>query len=213
VSSGSYSSTSAVIVAGGVSKRFGRDKALVKLAGKPLISYIVERVINVVDDVIVVVNSEPQKKKIADVINGKAQVLVDYANVQTPLAGAITGFEASRTEYALLLACDTPFLSIEILGLLLELSVNRSAVIPRWPNGNIEPLHASYLTSVAAKAAKNAIETARYDMRGMVDNLRNVRYVSTMVLQQLDPKLMTFFNVNSPNDLNRAEISVRHQAY
>ena len=204
---------SAIVVAGGVSKRFGQDKGLVKLADKPLVSYVVDKAISVVDDVMVVVNSETQKKKIAEVISEKARIMVDQADVQTPLAGALTGFEAAQTEYAILLACDTPFLSPEILSLLLEVSANRSAAIPRWPNGNIEPLHASYHASTAAKAAKTATENGRFDMRAMVDNMRSVRYISTMVLRQLDPKLTTFFNINSPNDLRQAEAIIKHHVY
>jgi molybdopterin-guanine dinucleotide biosynthesis protein A len=203
----------AIVVAGGVSKRFGQDKALVKLANKPLVSYVVDKAISVVDDVTVVVNSETQKKKIAEVINEKARIMVDQADVQTPLAGALTGFEAAPAKYAILLACDTPFLAPEILSLLLEVSANRSAAIPRWPNGNIEPLHASYHAPTAAKAAKTAIENGKFDMRAMVDNMRNVRYISTMVLRQLDPKLTTFFNINSPNDLRQAEAMVKHHVY
>jgi molybdopterin-guanine dinucleotide biosynthesis protein A len=204
---------SAIVVAGGVSKRFGQDKALVKLADKPLVSYVVDKAISVVDDLIVVVNSETQKRKIAEILNEKASIMVDHVNVHTPLVGALTGFEAAQAEYAILLACDTPFLSPKILSLLLEVSANRSAAIPRWPNGNIEPLHASYHTPTAAKAAKTAIENGKFDMRAMVNNVRNVRYISTMVLRQLDPKLMTFFNVNSPNDLKQAEAIMRRHVY
>lgn len=204
---------SAIVVAGGVSKRFGQDKALVKLADKPLVSYVVDKTFSVVDDVTVVVNSETQKKKIAEAINKKTRIMLDQADVQTPLAGALTGFEAAETEYAILLACDTPFLSPEILSLLVEVSTNRSAAIPRWPNGNIEPLHASYHAPTAAKAAKTAIENGKFNMRAMVNNMRNVRYISTMVLRQLDPKLTTFFNINSPNDLRQAEAMIKHHVY
>ena len=42
-------------------------------------------------------------------------------------------------------------------------------------------------------------------MRSMIENLRGVRYISTMVLEQLEPGLVTFFNVNTPQDLKKAE--------
>ncbi|HUV97960.1 MAG TPA: hypothetical protein VMW14_00475, partial [Candidatus Paceibacterota bacterium] len=78
---------------------------------------------------------------------------------------------------------------------------------------NIEPLHASYHAPTAAKAAKTAIENGKFNMRAMVNNMRNVRYISTMVLRQLDPKLTTFFNINSPNDLRQAEAMIKHHVY
>jgi len=204
---------SAIVVAGGVSKRFGQDKGLVGLAKKPLVLHVVDKLTNVVDEVIVVVNSETQMKRFSETINERARVTVDNVGVQTPLAGALTGFKAVQNEYTLLLACDTPFLSPEILRFLLEVCVNKSAAIPRWSNGNIEPLHASYHAQTAAKTAKTALENGKSDMRAMVEGMQNVRYISTMVLQQLDPKLMTFFNINSPDDLRQAEAMIKHHAY
>ncbi|MDH5459844.1 MAG: hypothetical protein OEW71_02260, partial [Candidatus Bathyarchaeota archaeon] len=84
------------------------------------------------------------------------------------------------------------------------------AVIPRWPNGYIEPLQAVYCTKPALEAAKNALSEGKLDIRSMVEKLRGIRYVSTLVLQQLDPTLRTFFNVNTPLDLKKAEFTLRN---
>ena len=120
--------------------------------------------------------------------------------------GAAAGFRNARGEYSLLLPCDTPFVSREVLSLLLEISPGVNAVIPRWPNGYVEPLQAVYRTRRALQAAEEAIRMGRLDMRSMISLLRRVRYVSTLVLKQLDPNLTTFFNLNTPQDLRRAEI-------
>jgi len=53
---------SAIILAGGFSKRLGKDKGLTKLANKPLILYIINRISAVVGEVAVVVGSNEQKK-------------------------------------------------------------------------------------------------------------------------------------------------------
>lgn len=200
---------SAVVVAGGVSKRFGQDKGLVMLAGKPLILHVLDRLDAVIDDVVVVVNSEEQKRKFAAVAGQKARVVVDKANVQSPLVGALAGFESVKCEYTLLSACDTPFLSNQMLSLLLDVCVGKNAAIPRWPNGNIEPLHAAYCAKTATEAARTALGESRRDMRSMIANMRNIRYISTLALRQFDPKLNTFFNINTPNDLQRAEAFIR----
>jgi molybdopterin-guanine dinucleotide biosynthesis protein A len=55
------------------------------------------------------------------------------------------------------------------------------------------------------EAAKNALSEGKMNMQSMVDKLRGIRYVSTLVLEQLDPEFRTFFNVNSPLDLRKAE--------
>jgi len=196
---------SAVILAGGFSRRFGRDKGLVVLAGKPLTLHVIDRVSKVVDEVLVVVSSEEQKNKFETILEEKANLVIDKDDSQSPLVGAITGFESANAEYSLLLPCDNPLVSTQIVQFLLDMCTNKSAAIPRWPSGYIEPLQAVYRTESALTAAKTALKQGKMNMRSMIDNLRGVRYVSTMVLEQLEPDLLTFFNVNTPQDLKKAE--------
>lgn len=196
---------SAIILAGGFSKRFGRDKGLIELGGKPLIFHVLDRVARVVDESLVVVSSESQRDAFTPFVASKTKVVIDKYSLQSPVVGALTGFENASGEYSLLLPCDTPFVSKEVASLLFDLCANKSAVVPRWPNRYIEPLHAVYHTRWALNASKNAYEEKKLDLRSMISNLRGVRYISTLVLQQIDPKLMTFFNVNTPEDLKKAE--------
>ena len=196
---------SAVILAGGFSRRFGRDKGLVVLDGKLLVLHVIERVSNIVDEIVVVVSSKDQKKKFDTLLEEKANIVIDKNDSQSPLVGAITGFESAEGEYSLLLPCDTPLVSTQIVQFLLDICTKKSAVIPRWPSGYIEPLQAAYHTQSALTAAKTALEQGKMNMRSMIDNLSVVRYVSTMVLEQLEPKLLTFFNINTTQDLQRAE--------
>jgi len=198
-----------VILAGGFSKRFGQDKCLMDLVGKPLVFHVIDRVSSVVDEKVVVVGSNALRDKLSNVFKSKIRVVVDKYDGQSPLVGALTGFENVDAEYSLLLPCDTPFVSAEIVALLLDLRVNRDAVIPRWPNGYIEPLQAVYNTESAIEAAKKALDEGKRDLLSMINYLHGVRYVSTLVLQQLDLKLLTFFNVNTPEDLKKAESMFR----
>ncbi len=201
---------SAVILAGGFSKRFGQDKGLVELAGKPLVLHILDRMSGLVNETLVVVSSGRQKVTFERSLGQKARIVIDSREEKSPLIGALTGFEHVQDEYSLLLPCDTPFVSNNIMSLLLDLCINRSAVVPRWPNGYIEPLQAAYHRKSALTAARAALEQGNLDLRSMIACLRGVRYVSTMVLQQLDPKLLTFFNVNNPSDLRRAQSMLKH---
>jgi len=201
--------TSAIILAGGFSKRFGKDKGLVELAGRPLILHVLDKVSKVVNETLLVVSSEDQRDAFTPLVGSKTKVVTDKFSLRSPVVGALTGFEHALSEYSLLLPCDTPFLSKEIASLLLDLCTNRRAVVPRWPNRYIEPLHAVYHTKSALNASETAYEEKKLDLRSMIANLRGVRYISTLILQQIDPKLMTFFNVNTPEDLKKAESMLR----
>jgi len=197
---------SAVILAGGFSKRFGHDKGLVELAGKPLILHVLERASRVVDETVVVVSSDIQEASFSRLLKERSSIIIDKYEDHCPLVGALTGFESIRGEYSLLFPCDTPFISTEIASLLLDICVNKSAVIPRWPNGYIEPLHSAYNTESALKAAETALEQGKRDLTSMISYLRGVRYISTLALQKMDRQLLTFFNVNTSLDMKKAEL-------
>jgi len=196
---------SAVVLAGGSSARFGRDKCLIELAGKPLLVHVLEKVSKIVNECLVVVASEEQRRILSSMLGSEASLVVDRYEGQSPLVGALTGFETVQGEYALLLPCDTPFISADVVELLFDLCADRSAVVPRWPNGFIEPLQAVYHANSAVTAAKVALSEGKHDLSSMIAHMRRVRYLSTLVLEQLDPKLLTFSNVNTPEDLKRAE--------
>ncbi len=197
--------TSAIILAGGLSTRFGQDKGLLTLANKPLIKHVLDALGNIVNERIVVASSKTHAENYTKALGSNVKVVTDKGKIHSPLAGASTGFEEAAEAYSFLLPCDTPLVSREILCLLLDLSVNKTAVIPRWPNCYIEPLQAVYHTISALEATRGALEEGGMTMQSMVNKLRGVRYISTLVLQQLDPDLKTFFNINTPLDLKKAE--------
>jgi molybdenum cofactor guanylyltransferase len=202
---------SAIILAGGSSTRLGQDKGLAQLAGKSLINHVLDRTKNLVEETLVVVSSKLQAEKYGKISGSDTRIIIDNAEVHGPLVGANVGFREASGTYSLLLPCDAPFISKDILQLLLELCVNKNAAIPRWPNCYIEPLQAVYCTEAAIQASKEAVSSGEVKMQAMVDKLRGVRYISTLVLEQLDPGLNTFINVNTVFDLKKAEALVKRR--
>jgi molybdopterin-guanine dinucleotide biosynthesis protein A len=205
---------SAIILAGGFSSRFGEDKGLLLLANKPLAKHVLDAVNNIVDEEILVASSKDQAENYKKVVDSNVNVLIDRASMdetQSPLVGALAGLKEAHGRYSLMLPCDTPFVSREVISLLFELCADRNAAIPRWPNGCIEPLQAVYCSEPACEAARSALNEGELNMQSMIDRLRGVRYVSTLVLEQIDPELKTFFNVNNPIDLKKAEIMLRQR--
>lgn len=199
----------AIILAGGFSRRFGSDKGLVHLKNKPLVRHVIDNVSQTVDEILVIVSSEQQKKKFEPIVGKNTQLIIDDDESQSPLIGTITGLKTSTGDYSLLLPCDAPLVSTKVVQFLFDLNFKKNAVIPRWPSGYLEPLQAVYRTTPALIAAKKGILGGRLDMRSMVEHLKEIRYVSTLVLKQLDPDLFTFFNVNTVQDLKKVETFVK----
>ena len=196
----------AVILAGGGSKRLGIEKGLLEISGKTLIRHTYNRIAKLVDEVIIVVSAVEQLDQYAKIFTQKeALQVIDEKGTEGPLAGMIAGFHAATGEYSLLVPCDAPFISKDVIALLFDLHQGYNAVVPRWPNGYIEPLHAVYRTKTAVKMAIEAYEKGRRDLRAVLERLQNVLYLSTLVIKEIDPKLLTFFNINNISDLRRAE--------
>jgi molybdenum cofactor guanylyltransferase len=194
---------SAIILAGGMSQEQGSDKAVLELEGKPLISYVVEAVHDIAEQVIVVTDSQEIADAYAKVVP-YAEFVVHNKEAVGELAEALTGFEAAQGEYSLVLPSGSPFVSPELISLLFDLCVGKAAVVPRWTNQECEPLHAVYNTKMAIDAAKAVLAEDKADMVLMVEKLRGVRYLSTMVIEQLDPEYRSFFTVRSAVALKKA---------
>ena len=200
---------SAIVLAGGFSSRFGQDKGLLELADKPLIRHVTDAIDPLVDEVVVVTKSRERVLKYSNVLVADVHFVVDVCEARSPLIGALTGFGSAHGKYSLLLPFDTPFISEQVVSLLFELCQGKAAVIPRWPNGYIEPLNAVYHTKLALEAAENAVTEGKLKVRALIEKLQGVRYISTIAIQQLDPELLTFFNVNTPADLNKAMTMIK----
>jgi len=202
----------AIILAGGNSQRFGENKSLTLLLSKPMVMHVYEKASAVVDEVLIVLSSHVQYKQYERWL-GKELLKLDELPYHTPLVAAYTGFKHINSEYSFLLSCDTPLISIELLLLLLKTIGNANAVIPRHPNGYVEPLQAIYRTRDARKASHQALVNGSLNLRSMIDLLDRVVYLPTERVKEFDPQLLTFLNVNTKSDLRRAEKVLRKQGF
>jgi molybdopterin-guanine dinucleotide biosynthesis protein A len=191
---------SGAILAGGASRRMGRDKAFLEWEGRPLIAGIVERLRPVVDEVIVVADDTARYAGFAD------RCVPDvYRGVGT-LGGIHAGLEAARHELVLVVACDMPFLKQEVLDWFVAAAGGNGGseadlVILRHEAG-VEPLHAVYRKS-CLPAIEATIERGERCAFAFYDRIR-VRYVAPAELAALDPELESFRNVNTPGQWRRA---------
>lgn len=198
----------ALVLAGGKSSRFGRKKALAKLAGRPLLLHVLDSAMSAADEVLVAVGREDQVARYRQVVGKSVRVLKDRVHNKSPLVGIVTGFQAMKSRYSLVLSCDTPFARPDVLELLFEKAVGSDAAIPRWPNGDLEPLQSVYKVGKALPAAKLALGQGAFRMVDMIKQLRRVTYVPVREIKRLDGDLVTFFNVNTEGDLVRAEAAL-----
>ncbi len=204
---------SAIILSGGYSERFGKDKGFIDLMGKPLIQHVIDAVSSVTTEIVIVVSTEKQLETYSNAFSDFTKVIVDEKFGKSPLIGALTGFHNTNNDYVFLLPCDTPLISKALLKLLVDASLGRSAVIPKWPNRYIEPLQAIYNRKEAYAAASEAFNNKSLNMRAMISKLNNVLFLSTTTISNIDTELHTFHNVNDSSDLRMAEKILQSNIY
>ncbi len=193
------------ILAGGTSGRFGSEKAMAKFRDRPLVTHMIDIAKHLSSEIIVVVSNGIQKEIIGKVVTGESIVVDPEDSVRSALTGAVTAFEYATTEYVMLLPVDTPLASIPLLQSIAELGPGYGAVVPSWPSGYIEPLHATYLAEHAYGRGLEVIAKKKQRMRDLLDALHNVMHISTEVLKMFDPNLDTFVNINTEQELRKLE--------
>ncbi len=176
----------------------GRNKALETINGRSLIEHVIELLKPLTSDILVVTSREGFSLPNA----WQAKILVDLYPDKGPLGGIYTGLLASRSQYSLVVACDMPFLNTELLHYMVKQSRDFDVVVPRLEEGKLEPLHAIY-----SKGCLDNIKMQLDRNRLRADSILNtvsVRYVERAECQRLDPKLLSFFNINCQLDLEEA---------
>ena len=188
---------SGVILAGGTSRRMGRDKALLLFDGQPLIARVAERLRTVVDEVIIAANDRELYGAYGD------RCVPDvYQRVGT-LAGIHAGLQAAAHDLALVVGCDMPFLDPAVLAWFAEAAVASDADLVALRHGKfVEPLHAVYRKSClpVIEATIQSGERCAYAYWNEIQ----VRYVSPSEIAALDPELVSFRNVNTPDQWSQA---------
>ena len=185
---------SGVILAGGRNSRFGgREKALMPLAGKPMIDHIIDALGGLFAEVIIVSN-HPQRY-----IDRDATIVTDLFGVRSSLTGIHAGLFYSRCDDVFICACDTPLIKPALVRTLLNARQRDiDLVVPQTAEG-LEPLCAVY-SQKCLHTVENRLKRGDYRIRRFFDRIR-VKHVSEKRLRPVDPDLLSFKNVHTPQDL------------
>jgi molybdopterin-guanine dinucleotide biosynthesis protein A len=195
---------SAVILAGGNSRRMTVDKGLTLLHGEPLILHTKRRVARVVDEVIVVTHTREQQQTYQRVLND-TKIILDIIGEGSPVLGAYTGLSNALGNYTLLTGHDMPHIDPRVVEHLFNLADGHDAATPVWPNGYVEPLHSVYRSSAGAEQARRLLDTGETRLRMILRGLIDVVALPVEQIRQIDPELLTLHDIDSLEDLEKAE--------
>jgi len=182
----------AFILAGGASRRMGTDKSLLLIERQTFTERIAETLSPVADSVTLVGGLGSNFPRVADVY---------------PQWGALGGIHAAlaacKSEWAIVVACDLPFVTAALFSFLASFCLDHEAVVPIQQDGRPQPLAALYRVDPCRQRATELIEAGRRRPLDLLDAV-NTRWVNFAELTNLDQSESFFVNINTPSDYDEA---------
>lgn len=185
------------ILAGGRGTRMGgADKASLDLNGRRLLDHLLATVEPLASEIVVVANDD----RLAG--DPRFTVIHDPEPHAGVLPSLLAALDTVSTPLLLLVACDMPFVSADVVRQLLARAPDHDAVIP-FVDGYDQPMHAVYRVEPCRAAIRAALARGDRRMISFLNDVDTLR-VDEGELRAIDPELRSFFNVNTPEDLARA---------
>jgi len=190
-----------VILSGGLNMRFaGRDKAFLPVGEKRILDRLYEVFCRLFEDIILVTNTPLQ------FLDWNLTIVTDLFDRRSSLTGIHAGLFFMKTPFAFFSACDTPFLRKELVETLMNhIEKNVDIIMPETTAG-MEPLCAIYSKRCLERAEQH-LKQNKFKIQQALRKQR-IKIVPENILRTADPELISFFNVNTPEDLVRAEAMI-----
>ncbi len=188
-----------IILGGGESKRMGRDKKFIKYNGKTFIEHIYEFACEICDEVIISIAKKEDYEKLKHL---RAKFVFDKLKIKTPLIGICSSAEEISNEFVVVLPCDSPKMNKDIFEYMKKVIVsgNFDAVVPKSEKGYYA-LHAIYRRKPLLEACKKVLRNSR-TVREILKEM-NVQFIDVEFFKKFDKDLITFFNINTEEDLKK----------
>jgi molybdopterin-guanine dinucleotide biosynthesis protein A len=186
----------AFILVGGASSRMGRDKSRLRFGERTSVQ-IIARELQSTARSVVTVGADPS----VDV------TLPNIADSQLnwgPLAGIHAALRHAQSEYCLIVACDFPFVRQQLFQRLLHYINESDAAVPLQSDGRIQALCSVYRRARCLSAAEETMEVGEHSPRALLDRIA-VRYLPFKEILDLEGSDYFFYNVNTPDDYERAK--------
>lgn len=193
------------ILAGGEGSRLRAEKALLPLGDRFLAETLIDNLRPLFPRITLVVRSEHSPLK--GLLGEGVRLVTDVLERRGPLGGIHAALYHCAAPSCFIIGCDMPFPSLPLVERMLALAAGRPAVVPRRGE-YIEPLFAVYARSLEGPA-RDFLESGGMKIHEFLDTL-DVLYLEREEIAELDPRGLSFFNINTPEDLARArEIDAR----
>ncbi|RMA97296.1 molybdenum cofactor guanylyltransferase [Hydrogenothermus marinus] len=190
-----------ILLAGGQSKRMGRDKAFLPFDNKTFLRNILETLDNVCQKIIIVVNKDFSlyENQIKD-LSSNIILTKDINPYEGPLNGVISAKDYIKNDSVFIATCDTPIISTKIIKFLYENIEDYDTIIPNI-DGKYQFLNTIYKKDSLEKA-KQIYNSGIKSLKKWVDSL-NKKIINKDILKKIDNNLLMYESINTPKDYKK----------
>jgi len=194
-----HNDLSIVIQAGGQSRRMGQDKGLVLFLGQPLILRLVERLRPLAEELLVTTNTP------ADYTFLRVPLFSDLVPQRGALGGLYTALSAASLPFVAVVACDMPFVNPELLEAQYQRIISRQSDISILHTAEgLEPFHAVYRCDACLPHIRQSLDEDKWRVDAWFSHVK-IDLFRIDEIRRYDPELRSFWNVNTPEELQQAE--------
>ena len=183
-----------IVLIGGRSKRFGKDKIFAPINGEPITKKVIDVIQGVFEEVILIGQQRDGLNTL------EVKVIADIIPNCGPLGGIYTALKAAKNNYIFVFAADMPFLDIKFIKYMVSLAGKHDIIMPVWNKG-IEPLHAIYnkglIPIIASLLDRKLLKIAKLIDR---EDVSVLKVAEDQIRASGEPERM-FLNINTPADL------------
>jgi molybdopterin-guanine dinucleotide biosynthesis protein A len=191
-----------IILAGGKSSRLARNKIFEIVGSNSLLERVVSSASQTSSKIIIVTAKGQTIPKLADNLN--LSVVTDIYSSMGPLGGIHAGLLASDSFYNLIVASDMPFLNPALLGYMTRVAMKCDCDLVVAKRGKTtESLPAVY-TKRCLALIEPMIKRGKLSLHSLLYVVR-VKYIEAKEVDRIDPKHLSFFNINTESDLKNAK--------
>jgi molybdopterin-guanine dinucleotide biosynthesis protein A len=197
-----------LILAGGLSSRMKREKATLTIQSKSLIEWTFGAASEFTDRVYVSVHDNDMISRFRSLLPPRTEYIVDIQEgPRSVLLALLSSFPRIKEEYVAVIPVDSPLITPGTITTLVSKSKEFELVVPMWPDGKLEAIHAVYNREAILPTIQTLWSEGKLELREIPRRTKNTLFLSTETLSKEDPALLSLLDADTPEEFEMLKLA------
>lgn len=186
----------------------GREKATLTIESKPLITWAYDAAKGFADRVYISTHDNEGSNHLRPFLPPTTTYLIDlYDGPRSALLALLSSFRQIREENVAVIPVDSPFMNPELMSKMISRCEEYDSVIPLWPDGKLEAIHAVYNRVTVLPVLEDLWKSKTLELWQIPRKCKRTLFMSTESLAELDPFLLSLLDADTPEEFKALKTS------